>query len=529
MERILFCPGNRMIAYDWSNGKFGGVKRFSASDDGYREFELYLQNSLYRPIHIVVDLIEEEFHTDSVPYAWGSDRVAVLQRSMRKFFRTSELRSLQVQGRHKTGRRDLEVLVSGLGNATILRKWLDILQRARVPVKGIYSLPLIGQDLLSTLKMDKRRVLLVSQQSPMTLRQSFYDNGKLKLSRLSLHRMAREDSLSDVNYVRNDVNNTLLYLRSQRLLRRNESLDVCVIVNDGVFPDFANGLRGEELVDFSVYRHSEIAKRVGIKKELPTDFTDGVFAHVLLDKSKLSNHYGPRDLTRFYRYHNVRKWLLVAAGLVLLLSSAYVVSRYYEVQLLHRYARDARIHKKLYRKHYNERVGQSEAYKLEPDTLKSAVGTVHKLEEYSEVSPLPLLGELAKILQRNGNVELTRINWLRYPDPDIAINNNTVRPRSSIRQEIDSTDDHYQVVSIEGEMTNYGENFRSAVELFDFFVAELEGTGKFSFVNVVKTPFDIDSDTGLEGDSGTSARTNIQSRSTFELRATLVRESEQES
>jgi len=526
MERVLFCPGHCMIACDWAYGKFGGVRLFSANDDGYREFELYLQGSLYRPIHIIVDLIEEEFHADSVPHAWGSDRVAVLERSMRKFFRTSELRSLQVQGRQKTGRRDLEVLVSGFGNATILRKWLDILQRSRAPVKGIYSLPLIGQNLLSTLKMDQRRMLLVSQQSPMTLRQSFYDNGKLKLSRLSLRRMAHEDNLSDVNYVRNDVNNTLLYLRSQRLLQRNESLDVCVIVNDTAYPDFANGLRGEALVDFSIYHYSEIAKRVGIKGELPGDCADGIFAHVLLDKSKADNHYGSREVTRFYRYHNMRKWLWMAAGIVVLLSSTYVVSRYYEVQLLHRYVRDARIQKKLYRKHYNERVGQSEAYKLQPDALKSAVGTLDKIKEYAAIDPLPLLGELAKILQRNGNVELKRIQWLRHPDPDIVIGNNTMRPRSTIRQDADETD-HYEVVAIEGEMMSNRNNYRSALERFAFFVEELETMEWFTFVHVVKTPFDIDSDTGLAGDSGTSAQVNIQSQSTFRLRATLARRGEQ--
>ena len=41
-ERVLFCPGNRLIAYDWSQGRFGGVRQFRADADGYREYQAYM-------------------------------------------------------------------------------------------------------------------------------------------------------------------------------------------------------------------------------------------------------------------------------------------------------------------------------------------------------------------------------------------------------------------------------------------------------------------------------------------------------
>ncbi|MEM7292553.1 MAG: hypothetical protein AAF420_04030 [Pseudomonadota bacterium] len=521
MERVLFCPGNRIIAYDWSRGKFGGVRRFSANDDGYREFELYLQKPAFQTVHIVVDLIEEEFHPDTVPHAWGTDRAAVLDRAAKKYFRTSELRSLQVQGRQKGGRRDTEVLISGLGSATILRRWLEILQRVRVPVKGIYSLPLVGQNLLSAMKMDKRRVLLVSQQSPMTLRQSFYDGGKLKLSRLALHRMAREDSSTDVKYVASDVNNTLLYLRSQRLIRRNEPLEVCVIVRDELHESFELGLPGDDLITYSIYRQSDVAKKIGVRSELPTFHSDGIFAHTLLAKSKVENHYGPRDLTRFFRYHIARKAMLVVAVLALFSAGAYVASLYYEVQLLHRYTVETRILKKLYRKHYLERVGQAEAYQLAPDAVKSTVGSINLLRDYAQTTPLPILTEVAGIVTRNSNIQIKRINWLQHPQPTVEIGNNTLRPRSAIRSDLETDAGHFQVASIEGEISDFSDDYRFAMEKFENFVADLEATGSYRFVEIDKTPFNIDSATGVSGDSGTSARENLTTRSTFKLRVTV--------
>ncbi len=510
-----------MIAYDWSHGRFGGVQQFSANDDGYREFELYLQKSAFRPAHILVDLIEEEFHPTTAPHAWGSDRVAVLDRTMKKYFRTSELRSLQVQKRQKGGRRDLEVLISGLGNATILRRWIDILERTRVPVKGIYSLPLVGQSLLANLKVDKKQVLLVSQQSPMTLRQSFYDSGFLKLSRLALHRMARDSNISDINFVKTDVNNTLQYLRSQRLLRRSEPLEVLVVVRDELFESFDRGLRGEELVTYSILRQSDVAKKIGVKGELPTNFTDGLFAHTLLKKTKTANHYAPRSLTRFYRYHVVRKLLLAAAGLVLVIGGAFSVSRYYEVQLLHRYTSEARIQKKLYRRYYRERVGQAKAYQLAPDAVKSAVNVINLLEGYSRVTPLRSLSSLAEVLTRNDKIEVTRVNWLIHPQPEFDIGSYTVRPRSAIRRKSGDDGLDYEIVEVAGKVVAYANNYRHAVEVFESFVEDIRETSQYSYVRVEKTPFDIDSKAGLAGDTGTATNKNLTTRSTFELRLTL--------
>ena len=374
---------------------------------------------------------------------------------------------------------------------------------------------------VAAMKMDKRRVLLVSQQSPMTLRQSYYDNGKLKLSRLALHRMAREDSLSDVRYVQNDVRNTLLYLRSQRLLRRNESLEVCVVVHDDLYESFTAAMSDDELITFTVLRQSEISKKIGVKRELPTPFADGLFAHILLAKSRIENHYGPRDLTRFFRYHKVRKGLWLVAGLVLLIGATYTANRYYEVQLLRKYTTETRIHRKLYRKHYYERVGQSEAYKLQPDAVKSTVNTVNQLREYAEVTPLPFITRVAETVTRNPNITVSRINWLRYPQPDVQIGNNTVRSRGSIRPDIDIVDHHYQIISVEGRVVDYGDDFRFAVEVFEDFLRDIRSSADLESIDVQKTPFNIDSDTGLAGDSGTSARENLVARSTFKLHATV--------
>jgi hypothetical protein len=523
MQRILFCPGNHLIAYDWSGGRFGGAMKFAANGDGYSEFELYLQTSGFRPVHILVDLIEEEFHPHTVPHVWGSDRAAVLGRATKKYFRSGELSSLQVQKRQKSGRRDQEVLISGLGDASIVGPWIDILKQNRVPVKGIYSLPLVGQFLLASLGVAKKQVLLVSQQSPMTYRQSFYDHGFLKLSRLALQRNSQEMGICDTNFLQTEIDNTLQYLRSQRLYRRDEALEVCVLIRDGLFDSLDPGQHSEDLISYSVQRQRDVANTIGVSGELPTFFSDGLFAHTLFCKTGISNHYAPRELSRFYRYHAARKLLLATAGLVLVVGGVFAIARYSEERLLQSYTSQARTVQKLYHVYYRQQLGQAREYKLAPTAVQSAVETISLLEQYSRATPLHMLSNLARVLTRNSHIEITRVNWLIDSRSDFENGSDTALPRSTDRSTSQDAGVDYEIVKLEGEVVAYAGDFRSAVELFEVFVKDLVQTRQYSDVSVEKIPFDIDSDALLAGDSGTTANKNLASRSTFELRLATVR------
>ena len=173
MRRILFFTGQRMLAYHWSANRFRAAHAFEADAQGLDDFERFLQASPRRPVRLMVDVIEEGFRLDTMPRTFGGDRTAVAERMLTRHFRTTEYRSLAVQGREKQGRRDLRVLISGLTNPEMLSVWIETINRNRVPLEGIYSMPLVGEKMLPVLKAQRDNALVITQQSPGAVRQSF--------------------------------------------------------------------------------------------------------------------------------------------------------------------------------------------------------------------------------------------------------------------------------------------------------------------------------------------------------------------
>jgi len=528
MRRLLFCSGNRMLAFDWSGGHFGNAACFSPDDDGYREFEQYLLDVPRRPVTLLVDLIEEEFHADNVPFVHGRDRKAVLDRALAKYFRTSELRAVRLQGRERGGRKDQQICVSGLGSATILKRWLEIIKRNRIALRGVVSLPLVGELLLPLIKAEKQRVLLVSQQSPETLRQSFYDHGHLKLSRLAHHRSELVSSDADgsptvyANHMLADIRNTLLFLKSQRLLQRSERVELCVIGKREIYAPLEAELSGDESVNCRIVDSAELARKLGLRGALPTPFCEGLFGQLVCRRRDLANHYAPWSMRRHFAHTLARRGLWMASAAVLLGAGGLTGHNLYNASLYTDYALQARTEVSRYRQVLSEQTQESTRFNLPPDAIKSTVKLVSGLQAYSRASPLHLLGDLATVVDRHPQVEIHTLSWLTHFDDNVlpgsrALSSRAEMQRQAERQKADRDGGEFEIARIGGGMTGFGNNYRQSVELFHDFVDALRHSGHYSRVLVEKTPFDMNPGAGISGDSGDSGAVELRSRATFSL------------
>lgn len=510
-----------MIAYDWSSGRFSQAIAFEPTEEGFRHFERYLKRSPQQPVNLLIDLIEEEFNLETVPHARGKDLRAILDRTLKRYFRTSELCRIAPQGREKFGRKDFKVLASGLANTTILKKWLAIIESARTPVKGVLSLPILGEKLLPAIKQHKNRVLMISQQAPSTLRQSFYDNGHIKMSRLAHHKLTGVD---DAALISRDIINTIRYLRSKRLLKRNETVHVCIITPEPDKKTIEHNLSGEELIECFFIPLSQLKSTIGVRGDLPTQFSDGIFAHLACKGFGPSNHYASRPMRHYYRYHLARFSLRTIAFVTLALGIAIGAHNLLKANLLQEHTAKLRTEKNLYLDHYQARIQQFDTFSVPPDVVKSAVGVLSKLESEGERTPFTTLTQLASIMQKHPEIVLMNVHWRTATNPELNALSDSQLARSEIKKQTKPIPVH-ELTYIVGKVKQTDNSYRQSVEAFGEFIADLRQTSHFKTVNVGKTPFDIDPEAGISGDNSSTSNNALNAESTFTI--TLLQESGQ--
>ena len=354
---------------------------------------------------------------------------------------------------------------------------------------------------------------MISQQAPSTLRLSFYDNGHIKTSRLA-HHTQTENNKNEVQISR-DIINTMHYLRSQRLLKRSETLDVFIIsdfVNEQKLQD---ALATDEQVNCRLLSISKLKSMVGIRGELPTRFADGIFAHIALQGVGIANHYAPRRMRHYYRYHLARNALRAVAILMLVTSLALGAHNLLKLQLLQKYASTVKVEKHRYLAQYKDQLDQFDQFGTSPDLVKSTVSALTHLEQEARVTPLSLISHLAASINRHPDIVINKLHWQTSTNPQQKLQPAAEVMRSGTTKIHTADTVHYQIAQVTGQVKHMNNNYRLAVELFSTFISDLKKSASFHDIIVTKTPFDINSETDISGGSSASSGKTLNTKSTF--------------
>ena len=147
-KRVFYLSGHHLTVYEWHRGELVDLALFPADDEGLTEFPRYLARTNPVPAYLLVDVVEEEYRRDTLPHVYGRERSLLVEHRAARLFRDTPYWHVIFQGREQQGRRDDQVLYLAVTNPTLLRPWLTIMQQHRVPLAGIYSLPLLTGALL---------------------------------------------------------------------------------------------------------------------------------------------------------------------------------------------------------------------------------------------------------------------------------------------------------------------------------------------------------------------------------------------
>ena len=380
-----------MAVYHWSGGELLEPLWFGADEDGLTEFALYLTHAPHDPVYLLVDVVEEEFREESIPHVMGNDRRSLIRTRLNRLFRDPTYSYAVVQGRDTDGRRDDQVLFTALIRPDLLSPWIGQIAKHKIPLAGIYSLPIVSESLIKRMPVDSDHALLVTLQSTGGLRQTFFKNKRVKLSRLAI--MPPGETPGHASYVLGEIEKIRRYLNSLRQLPHDSPLDVYVVGNRELLADITRQSPDSLTTRHHLFELDEVAEMVGMKGPYGSDSSDRIFAH-LLAKKRLPNQYAPPSQTRHNTMYRTRVGLL-AASVVLVVVSLFVSgTNVVEAVIAVGDFASARQQTAFYDERYEIARKRMPKTPAEPQDIKAAVEMAGKLRAY-KTTPRAMVATLS--------------------------------------------------------------------------------------------------------------------------------------
>jgi hypothetical protein len=512
----LFLAGGRLAVYHWAGGELLEPLWFSADEGGLSEFSLYLAHAPHDPVYMLVDVVEEEFREESIPHVLGGDRRALIRTRVNRLFRNPTYSHAVVQGRDAGGRRDDQLLLAALIRPDLLSPWIGQIAKHKIPLAGIYSLPFVSEALIKHMPVDSEHALLVTQQSTGGLRQTFFNNKRIKVSRLAI--MPPGGAPGRASYVLGEIEKIRRYLNSLRQLPHDSPLDVYVVGDSSLLADITQQSPDSLTTRHHLFELDEVAEMAGMKIPYGSEYADRIFAH-LLAKKRMPNQYAPASQMRHSTMHNTRLWL-IAASVLLVVASLFVSgAKVVDSVVASGETGSANEQTAFYDERYDIARKRMPKIPAEPKDIKSAVEMADKLRAY-KMTPRAMVVTLSEGLARFPELTLDNIRWRASSDRDKLIGNrggsaDARQGRGSAGGD-PSDANLYQLARVRGRVEPFSGDYRAALGMVRGFAAALLGMSQVEAVQVLELPLDVTSNAALSGD--TKGALNV---APFELRIVI--------
>lgn len=513
-NRVLLVGGDRAILYLFAGGEMSQAYVFSADETGLNTFSRCMAELEAATLSVLVDVVEEEYRQDTIPHVSGADRKAVLERKFARLFRGTPYRHSLRQGRESGERRDDRVLLTAITRPEVVTPWLEILAEHKVPVGGMYSLPILGRDLLRRIGASGPNVLLISAQKASGLRQSFFRDGHLKISRLA--HMPRLGSVPFAGYLLGEVEKLRRYLNSLALISRDAPLQIYILSHGPLLDELEQHCRDTDDEKFLLLDVADVARRVRLKRPAESHYADVVFAKLLAGRN-LPNHYAQAEETQAFSMHRLRSALAVVALMLLVISAGWSGFSFIEGVMLKEQALDAAQKAEFYQHRFEMARRKLPATPVEPREIKTAVDVIQQLHAY-KATPEVMLAILSQALNQVPVIQLDGVDWQSSSSPDgNSDKSRNSRDRNQPEIDIEGEFDAYQIAEVSGHVAPFDGDFRRAIATIDELAANLKEQTGVAKVEVLQYPLDVSSESSVSGST-----TRAQERVTASFRMKLI-------
>ena len=402
--KIIICvTTQRAIAAVFESGKLGLCQDFAISEDGQRAFGDLLHAHPGIPVYVMVDSVEEDYHAEVLPHVSGSARQELVRRKLKQLYRSTSYYTAWIQWRETDKRRDDHYLFAALTNAELLRPWLEMLHLFQAPLAGVYLLPMVTQDLLARLKLVASDLLVVTKHNG-GLRQSFFQGGQLKASRLAL---ADQEHITSAVDLAADIVKTRLYLNSLRLMAREAKLTVLLLDADDGMEELQQRLQADPgFTTILRLSHNELSVRLGVVP-LRCPYALHMTA---LGLQRPANNLAPASVTRNFWRHQERRLIYAASAAVTALALVWAGANLYQSHQLNNATHQLEAETQALQARYVEITKTFPQAPASAENLEKAVQLATRIKQDSRTPEKAMLA-VSRALETSPEIMLTRLSW----------------------------------------------------------------------------------------------------------------------
>lgn len=518
ISRGFFISSSKLAVYHWyKHGHKQGIAEsylFDANADGFGFFQHYLNDNVTVSAYILLDIVSEEHHIDTIPHVFGANRKAVIERKKARIFKDAPYFYAQIQGREDSGRRDDKIMLSALTSHQDIQPWLQILEDNKVPIVGMGSLPLLVQDKTIIIPDMEDNALVFSLQSISGLRQSFFLEGALKFSRLvTMPRYGRE---SYIPIIDDELVKMRRYIENASLIDGAKPLDFYLIGDHQLLQKLREQHPDSSALHYHLLDITMLGKACGMDEQFLTPFSDKYFIHQLL-KYRRKNYYANWRETRYFHMQRMNELLRTASYLLILLGVIWTgINILQGVDYRQQHRLEAQ-RVKFYSDSYVAERERMPQLPINPSDLKVAVDINNTLQMY-KADPVAMFKLISGVLEKFPTINISQLKWITTIDPhqqllsvkQVNAASNQDRPSA------DNTADYlyYQIAVFDGYFKDFDGDHRQVLATIEQFVSELKQ--QVYDASIFNPPLDTDSNAKLEG----STNKNV-ARSNFSIRVVL--------
>ena len=491
-----------MSVYHWLGQHCTEQFSFAPDEDGLSAFNEYLAQTKDIPVRLLVDVIEEDFDTETVPHVGKKDRDSIVRRIIQRNYRKSENYFYYgVKGREKEGRRDDRIQYSVLTNPDLLAPWLKLIKQNNTPLSGIWSLPRISEKLFRHIDSDEKNVLLVSQQVPSNLRQSYFVNGVFESSRSAVINLD-ESPLGD--YIAEETDQTIRFLANQRHIGFDEKISIHMICREEDIKGIREKCVDTPIREFHFHKIQDIEAAIGCVG-LDGGYCSGIYSYLCKSIVLPKGNYGPADLFAGFRSYLMARTLRVSGILSLaitLLMAMYIVL---DVQDMDDATRKNMEMTEVINRQYKEDFVQVKTQLDKAESIKSVVMFYDRVVEEKAVSPQSFMVSLGHLLGRDtqSNINIISMTWEQTQASLKEISNRKFV--NQVSYGVDKPVKHYATVT--AVMSNKDEGVRKEADITSALVDKLRHSKQVEEVEIMKIPVDLSETASFQSAEGLNKKT----------------------